>query len=367
MIPISKPIIESEEIEAVNAVLVSGMLAQGPLVRQFEEEFANYCNVKYAVALNSGTAAIHAGLYALGLKEGDEVITSPFTFVASANPVLMLGGKVIFADISEDDFNIDPKEIEKKISTKTRCILPIDLYGQIYKSGEVKMIADTHGLSILEDACQAVGAEQNGKKAGVCADIGAFSLYSTKNIMCGEGGVLITNNEEYSELAKRFRHHGQSEQTRYEYLDVGYNYRMMDLQAAIAIAQLKKVDIFNEKRRLHARQLSHGLEGIRGLILPSIAEGNKHVFHQYTIRITDEFRTDRGQFINYLKEKGIGCGIYYPKPLHMHPHFKKMGYNEGDFPIAEKMSTQVLSLPVHPSLTEEEINFILDMIHKYVG
>ncbi len=365
MINVSKPIIEKEEIEAVIAVMKSGIIAQGPETSKFEEKFAKYCGSKYAVAFNSGTAAIHAGLYALGISRGDEVITSPFTFVASANPILMQNATVVFADISEEDFNLDPKEAEMKITGKTKAILPVDLYGQVYDYESFKKLAEKNNLMILEDACQAIGAEYKGVKAGNFGDISAFSLYATKNIMSGEGGMITTNDEEIMEKSRRFRHHGQSEKTRYEYWDIGYNYRMTDISAAIGLVQLKKVDELNEKRRSNAEILTHGLAGIKGLILPKVMEKKRHVFHQYTIRITEEFKSSREKLMDFLKSHDIGSTIYYPKPLHMHPHFTKLGYKEGDFPVAERLAKQVLSLPVHPSLTEKEIGFIIDKIQEY--
>lgn len=365
MINISKPILEEEEIEAVVAVLKSGTIVQGPKTVEFEQAFAKYCGTQYAVAFNSGTAAIHAGLYALGIGPGDEVITSPFTFVASANPILMQGAKVVFADIREEDFNLDPEEVAKKVTSKTRALLPIDLYGQIYDYPALKSIAEKNNLKILEDACQAVGAEYRGLKAGNFGDVGAFSLYATKNIMCGEGGMLTTNEESVMEKAKQFRHHGQSEKTRYEYWDIGYNYRMTDINAAIGIEQLKKIGKFNAQRKANAEKYFAGLTGIRGLILPRVQNDKNHVFHQFTVRITDDFGKTRDELLAFLKEKEIVCGVYYPKPLHLHPHFMKMGYKEGDFPIAEKMSKQVLSLPVHPSLSDKEVSVVIDAIKEY--
>lgn len=367
MIQVSKPMMGEEEVNSVVEVIKSGMIAQGPKVKELEEKFAEYCGSKFAVAFNSGTAAIHAGLYALGIKEGDEVITTPFTFVATANPILMQGAKVVFADINEKDFNLDAVEVSKKITDKTKAIVPVDLYGQIYDYEKISEIAKKYSLKILEDACQAIGAEQKGLKAGKFGDIGAFSLYATKNIMCGEGGLIVTDSEEVAELCKRFRHHGQSEKTRYEYWDLGYNYRMMDLQAAIASVQLKKCDELNEKRIKNAHRLTEGLKGVKGIMLPGVKNDNHHVFHQYTIRITEDFGHSREDVISHLKEKGVGTGIYYPKPLHLHPHFMKFGYKEGDFPVAEKMAKQVLSLPVHPSLTDDEIDLIINSINEYAG
>lgn len=366
MISISKPIISEEEITAVNEVLKSGMLAQGPKVHEFEEKFAKFCDTKYAIAVSNGTAGLHTALYALGIKAGDEVITAPFTFVASANSIIMAGAKVVFADIDEDDFCLSPRAVSDKITERTSAILPIDLYGQIYKYQEIKETAVKYGFKIIEDACQSIGASAEGIKAGNFGDVAVFSLYATKNIMCGEGGVITTSNAEAAERCRRFRHHGQSESTRYEYWDLGYNYRLTDLQAAIAIVQLKKANALNSKRIENAQKLSQGLSGINGFILPKVKDGHKHVFHQYTVRITNDFVSSREDLMNYLKMNGIGCGVYYPKPLHLHPHFLKMGYKEGDFPVAEKLSKEVLSLPVHPSISDEEVQLIIAKIQTYV-
>jgi perosamine synthetase len=341
------------------------MLVQALRVKELEEQFALYCKTKYAVAFNSGTAALHSGLYALGINHGDEVITTPFTFVATANVILMLGAKPVFADINEDDFNINPREVAKKFTKKTRAIIPVDLFGQVYDYGRLSMVIENRGIKILEDACQAIGAEHNGKKAGNFGNAAAFSFYATKNITCGEGGVTVTNNKKVMELCKMFRHHGQFEQRRYEYYDIGYNYRMTDIAAAIALAQLKKVKRFNAQRIINAKMLSDGLKNIKGLILPTIHKQNKHVFHQYVVRITKDFKSSREQFMNYLTEKGVGNGVYYPKPLHLVWHLKRLGYKKGDFPIAEQVSQEVLSLPVHPLITKKELQYIISTIKNY--
>jgi len=365
MIPVSKPLIENEEINAVVEVLKSGMIAQGPKTKEFEEMFAKLCGTKHAIAFSNGTTAIHAGVIASGFKDGDEAITVPFTFVATANPVLMERGKVVFADISEDDFCIDPSKVEEKVTDKTKLIIPVDLYGQVYKYDEIKEIADRHNIKILEDACQAVGAEQNGKKAGNFGDLAAFSLYATKNITTGEGGMLTTNDDEIARQAKMYRHHGQDEAVRYEYLALGHNYRMTDIAAAIGIEQMKKIDRIIQARVSNATKLSEGLKNVEGIITPKIMEGNTHVYHQYTIRITEEYGHSRDELLEYLKENEIGSGVYYPKPLHMHEHFKKMGYKEGDFPVSEKLSKQVLSLPVNPFVTTEDIEKIVEKIVQF--
>lgn len=364
MITISKPIIGEEEKKAVMDVLNSGMIAQGPRVKELEEKFAQFCGTKYAIAVNSGTAALHCALYALGIKEGDEVITTPFTFVATANPILMQKAKIVFADINKEDFNIDPEEIEKKITSKTKAIIVVDLYGNPFNVNAIKKIAEKYNLKIIEDACQAHGAQYKELRAGNFGDIGCFSFYATKNMMCGEGGMITTNDENYAELCKRFRHHGQSEQTRYEYYDIGYNYRMMDLQAAIALEQLKKIDNFTYKRIANAELFNSELSGIKGVIIPKTDPDKKHVFHQYTV-ICDNQTIQRDELAQYLKENGVGVGIYYPKPLHLHPHFLKMGYKKGDFPISEEISSKVLSLPIHPEVHEEEIKKITNLIKEF--
>jgi perosamine synthetase len=364
MIKIAQPIIGKEEMQAVEKVLRSGMITQGSMVAEFEKKFANFCGTKYAVAVNSGTAALHCALYAAGINEGDEVITTPFTFVATANSIIMQRAKPVFVDILPDTFNIDPVKIEEKITKKTKAILPVDLYGQIYDVEAINKIAKKYKLKIIEDACQAHGAEFNHKKAGTFGEIGCFSFYATKNMTTSEGGMMVTNNERYAELARRFRHHGQSEKTRYQYFDLGFNYRMTDIAAAIGREQLKRIDDFNKKRVKNAQMLTEGLKKIRGLITPKIKKNYKHVFHQYTIRVTNEFKINRDKLSQYLNEKGIGNSIFYPKPLHLHPYFCKLGYREGDFPISEKISKEVLSLPVHPLVSEEDIRFIIKTIKE---
>jgi len=366
MIPISKPMIGEEDVSAVVDVLRSGMLVQGKKAQELERRFAEYCGVQHAVALNSGTAAIHAALYALGIKEGDEVITAPFTFVASANPILMLGAKVVFADILPDTFNIDPAGIERAITKRTKAIIPIDLFGLSADYTRIRKIAEEHRVFIVEDACQAHGAKFFGKAAGSLGHLGCFSFYATKNMMCGEGGMVTTDNPEYAELCKRFRHHGQSEQTRYEYYDVGYNYRIMDLTAALALAQLEKLPGFIAARQRNAGLYNEGLAGIPGIALPSAPAGYGHVYNQYTV-LCDNKKVMRDKLAADLREQGIGTSIYYPKPLHLHRHFSKFGYQAGDFPVSEEFATRVLSLPVGPHVSEADMKTIISTIKQICG
>ncbi|MDP3766296.1 MAG: DegT/DnrJ/EryC1/StrS family aminotransferase [Nanoarchaeota archaeon] len=360
MIPIARPFIGDEEIQAVTDVLKSGMIAQDGRVSEIEEEFARLCGTKYAVAVNSGTAALHTALKIAGIKKGDEVITTPFTFIATANTILMQGAKPVFADVIGDTFNIDPKKIKEKVTSKTKAIVAVDLYGHLCDYDEIGRIAEKNKLIVVEDACQSINAEYKGKKAGSFGSISAFSFYATKNITCGEGGILTTENKDYAENARLFRQHGRSNLSAYDYSDVGYNYRMTDISASILLVQLKKLDFVTKKRIENADCLNKGLGKIKGIKVPIAKKGYKHVFHQYTLRVEDNFKLNRDELMSRLNKKGIGCGIYYPKPLHLCQHIKKLGYKEGDFPVAEKLSKQVLSLPIHPNVTKEQLRYIID-------
>jgi predicted pyridoxal phosphate-dependent enzyme len=365
MISIASPIVESEEIKAVNDVLESGMLAQGPKTAQLEEDWAKYCGTKYALAVNSGTAAIHSALYAAGVREGDEVITTPYSFIATINPILMLGARPVLVDIDSATFNIDVTKIEAAVTSKTKAIVPVDLYGQPCEWDELRAVADKHNLMIIEDACQAIGADYKSKKAGALGDLGCFSLYATKNIMCGEGGIVTTNSDEQAAAIRSFRQHGMV--APYEYAELGYNYRMSDLHAAIAVEQLKKVDNFTVSRQHVASELNKALNGIKGIQLPSVAPDRSHVYHQYTVVLTDDANVSRDEFVAGLRERGVGAGIYYPKPLHVYPHIAKLGYKVGDFPIAEDLAARVVSLPVHPKVSDEDVATIARAVKEVLA
>ena len=358
MINISKPHLGQKEKDNVLEVLDSGIIAQGSKVKEFEEKFSNLCGTKFAAALNSGTAAIHTALNALNIKEGDEVITTPFSFIATASPIIMQKAKPVFVDIDSNTFNIDPNKVKEKITDKTKAIIAVDLYGQIYDTSTLNPIAKEHNIPIIEDACQAHGAELGGKKAGSVADIGCFSFYATKNMTTGEGGMVTTNSEDLIESTLMFRNHGQSK--RYEYHNIGYNYRMTDIAAAIGLAQLEKFQDLTNKRIENANKLTSQLKQLDLIQTPVVKEGAKHVFHQYTIKVKDNKRDGLAE---HLKNNDVGSNIYYPKPLHL--FLKNLGYKEGDFPVTEALSKEVLSLPVHPSLTEEDINKIITSIQGF--
>ncbi|MEW6328538.1 MAG: DegT/DnrJ/EryC1/StrS family aminotransferase [Candidatus Micrarchaeota archaeon] len=362
MIPIAKPLMGEEEMAAVREVLKSGILAQGPKVREFEDAFAQYIGVSHAIATSSGTAALHAALLAMGIKNGDEVITSPFSFIASANSVLYCGAKPVFADVREEDFNIDPGEIRKKITKKTRAVIPIHLYGLPADMDEINEIARDKGLLVLEDACQAHGAEYKGKKAGSIGDAAVFSFYPTKNMTTGEGGMITTNNDEFAEKARMLRDHGSRKKYLHEVL--GFNFRMTSMCAAIGVEQLKKIEQFNARRIRNAEYLTKKLSGIGGLVLPKAQPGRKHVFHQFTIRVVkEEFGISRDDLIKLLNEKGVGTGVHYPVPIHKQPLYVQLGYKDS-LPISEKLANEVVSLPIHPSVSESDLDLISEVLEN---
>ena len=359
-IPIAKPVIGKEEIDEVVKVLKSGMLAQGKKVEEFEKNFSEHINVKHSIAVSNGTSALHTALLSVGIKPGDEVIVPSFTFISTANSVLFCGAKPVFADINEDDFNIDVEDIQKKITDKTKAIIPVHLYGHPADMKAIMDIAEDKNLKVIEDACQAHGAEFDGKKVGSFG-IGTFSFYPTKNMTTGEGGMITTNSDEIAEKSRLFRGHGMK--IRYHHEIMGYNYRMSDINAAIGIWQLKRLNENNAKRIENARLLTNGLKDIDGIITPKVMPKRKHVFHQYTIRVTDDFKMSREELMKELKEKGIGSMIYYPIPIHKQKAYLDMGFR-AELPTTEKIVKEVLSIPVHPSLTKEEINYIINVFHE---
>lgn len=358
MIPIAKPLIGEEEIEGVVHAMRSGTIAEGPRVKEFEEAFARYIGVGHAVAVNSGTAALLVSLLAKGIGSGDEVITTPFTFIATANAVLFAGARPVFVDIDPVTYNIDPQDIRRKITGKTKAIIPVDLYGHMARMDEIMDIAGKHGLAVIEDACQAHGASLNGKMAG-SFDIGCFSFYPTKNMTTGEGGMITTDDPELADRARMLRAHGSK--VRYYHDTFGFNFRMMDINASIGLSQLKKIDQYNGLRIANAKHLSGLLSDVKGIVGPTVESGYKHVFHQYTVRVTKDSGMSRDDVAKRLTDAGIGTGVYYPVPIHLQKYYKDLGYAEAH-PVAEEAAKEVISLPVHPSVTPEEIEYIAETL-----
>ncbi|SFM56542.1 DegT/DnrJ/EryC1/StrS family aminotransferase [Methanolobus profundi] len=358
MIPIAKPQLDETEIQAVTDVLRSGIIAEGQRVKDFEQAFAEYTGTEHAVAVNSGTAALHAAILAHGIGKGDEVITSSFSFIATANSILFTGAKPVFADISADTFNIDPHMIEEKITPATKAIMPVHLYGHPAEMDAIKDIAEDRGLILLEDACQAHGATYKGKKVGSFGT-GSFSFYPTKNMTTSEGGIITTNDEEVASKARMIRAHGSKQRYLHEML--GFNLRMTDISAAIGIAQLKKLPDYTSRRQHNAKLLTEKLSNIEWIKCPEVKENCTHSFHQYTVRTQD-----RDELSDYLRIKEIGTGIYYPIPIHRQPYYKELGYNDSLL-ATEKASREVLSLPVHPGITDEDIDTIANAIESWGG
>lgn len=356
MIPISQPDIGEREKQAVLEVLESGHLAQGPRVQQLEDAFAAVCRAQHAVAIANGTAALQLALLAHGIGPGDEVITTPFTFIASVNSILFCGARPVLADIQADTFNLDPERVEEQITPRTRAILPVHLYGNPCDMDALAAIAARHNLVVIQDAAQAIGASYKGRPIG-SEGTACFSLYATKNVMCGEGGMITTDKEEIAARCRLLRNHGS--QRRYYHEMLGYNLRLSDLHAAIGLAQLERLSEFTARRRANAEYFNGHLEDV---ITPQAPAENQHSWHQYTIRING--RRDRDAAAQQLREAGIGTGIFYPVPAHRQAHIVALGLGDVRLPVAEKMAQQVLSLPVHPRVTDADREMIVDAVNR---
>jgi perosamine synthetase len=351
----------SEESERlVLAVLRSGHIAQGPMVERLEGEFAALCGTRHAVAVTNGTIALVAALQALGIGPGDEVVTSPFTFVATLNAILECGATARFADIDPATFVVDPAAVADAITPRTRVVMPVHLYGQAPDMRGIAALASEHGVAIVEDAAQAHGASAAGEPVGSFG-VGCFSLYATKNVTSGEGGMLTTNDDVVADTLRVLRNEGMRD--RYQYERAGHNYRLTDVQAAIAIPQLATLATCNELRRRNAARLDAGLSDVPGLSTPAVVPGNTHVFHQYTVRVTDDAHLDRDTLARRLAQRGIETGVYYPRVVHdydcyrTHPQVvvtRTLG--------AEAAAREVLSLPVHPGLSADDVDRVIEAV-----
>ena len=360
MIPIAKPLIDEAEKQNVLEVLDSGMIASGDYVREFENRFATYIGSKYAAATSSGTTALHVALKAAGIKEGDKVLTTPFTFVASSNSILYCEGEPVFTDVKEDSFNIDPVQIRKKLEENPdiKALLIVHLFGLSCDMDAIMELVKEYNLTLIEDCAQAHGAEYNGKKVGSFGDVSVFSFYPTKNMTTSEGGIVVTDSSEIIDKAKMLIDHGSSK--RYEHKILGYNYRMTNLAGAIGLKQLDKLDDFNHKRIENAKYFTDKLNDTKGIELPLYPDNKKHVFNLYTLKIEN-----RDEFASYLEENGIGYGIHYPAPIYKQSLYQDLGFGNLQFPVTEKLCKQVISIPVHPGLSIEDREKIVKTIKDY--
>jgi len=358
MIALAKPMLGIEEQILVNEVLSSGKLAQGEYVERFERDFAVYLGSNHCIATSSGTSALHAALLALGIKPGDKVITTPFSFVATANAILYAQAVPIFCDIDLQDYNISPQRLLDTIKKypDAKAIIVVHLYGYPARIAEIMEIADKYNLAVIEDCAQAHGASINGKKVGTIGHVGVFSFYPTKNMTCGEGGMLATDNKELVEKARYLINHGQTAKYRHDVL--GYNYRMTNIHAAIGIEQLRKLTGFNERRKAIAARYSREITN-PAFIKPVCLPGYEHVYHQYTLGVNN-----RSRFIEFLDAQGIGYGIHYPTAIPDQPLYQQ-GEILGSFTNARLAAQGVVSIPVHPGLTEQEVDYIVSTLQRY--
>ncbi len=365
MIPISRPIIGEPEIQAVLRTLESGLLVQGPRVAELETAWAAVCRTRHAIAVANGTAALHLALLAHDIGSGDEVITTPFTFIASVNSILFTGAKPVFVDILPDCFNIDAAAIEAAITPRTKAILPVHLFGLPARMDVISAIARKHGLILIEDCAQSIGADLAGTPTGSFGT-GCFSLYATKNVMSVEGGMVTTNDDNIARSVRMLRSHGMEK--RYHHEMLGFNLRMSDVHAAIGVEQLKRLDSFTQQRRKNADFLNHHLQHPH-IITPgdaclrcsgcTLCQTN-HVWHQYTIRVRNG---RRDEFAHRLAAAGIGTGVFYPVPAHRQPHLVAAGFGNVSLPVAEQAAAEVLSLPIHPALSTDDLHHIVETVH----
>ncbi len=361
MILVARPLLDDEEKAAIHRVLASGQLAQGENVAAFEQRFAEVCHVREAIAVSSGTAALHLALLAHNVGPGDEVITTAFSFAATANVILLVGATPVFVDIEPGTFTLDPALVEAAITPRTKAIMPVHLYGHPANMKRLMALAEAHNLVIIEDACQAHAASIDGKPVGSFGT-GCFSFYATKNITTGEGGMVTTDDPEIAERVRLLRSHGQKE--RYYHVTPGYNLRMTEIQAALGLAQIEKLERFTEQRIANAAFLTEHLRG--SVQTPMARPGYRHVYHQYTIRVPEY----RDEWMAYLHTRGIGTAVHYPLPIHQQPFYREKAdelkflsaskmMSDIRLPVTEMAAKQVLSLPVHPALSAEDLTTIV--------
>ena len=350
--------IQADVEKTVLEVLKSGQYILGKHNKALEQELAEFCGVKRAIALNSGTDALHLALRALDIGAGDEVITTAFTFVATTEAIGIVGAKPIFADIDPNTFNLDPKELEKKITPKTKAIIPVHLYGQPADMVAIMEIAKKYNLYVIEDCCQAIGAELNGQKVGSFGDIGCFSFFPTKNLGAfGDGGLVTTNSDMLADRIVALRNHGGA--VRYYHDEIGVNSRLDEIQAAILRVKLPYINEWNKKRKENAYRYNELLKDVAEVVVPRELDGTKCVYHQYTIEIPN-----RDAVHKYLQENGVGAMLYYPVPLHLQKVHEYLGGKLGDLPVTEEKTTRVLSLPMFPELTEEQQKTVVETLKK---
>ncbi|WP_391120379.1 UDP-4-amino-4,6-dideoxy-N-acetyl-beta-L-altrosamine transaminase [Psychrobacillus sp. L3] len=374
-LPYGHQFIDDEDIQAVVSTLRSPFLTTGPTIAEFEKAVADYVGAKYGVAFSNGTAALHGACYAAGIGESDEAITTPLTFAASANCIRYMGGTAVFADIDNKTYNIDPIDIERKITTKTKAIIPVDFTGQPADMDAIMEIAKKHNLVVIEDSAHSLGADYKGKKVGTLADMTMFSFHPVKPVTTAEGGVIVTNNEEYYEKLKLFRSHGITQTAYaeeqgawyYEMVDLGYNYRMTDLQAALGVSQMHKLESFIERRREIAALYDELLNDVSGVGIPFQLENTKSGWHLYSIQLdSDELSKSRKEIFEEMRALNIGVHVHYI-PVYWHPYYQELGYEKGICPKAEEWYEQALTLPIFPGMTDNDVADVVKALKTVVN
>lgn len=377
LLPYGHQWIDDDDIEAVTSVLKTDWITQGPLVNEFEQVVSRYCHARYAVAFSSGTAALHGTAFAAGIAPGNEVITTPITFVADGNCALYQGGTVKFADIQTTTYNIDPQKIKKTINSKTKAIIPVDFAGQPCDLDEINDIACEHGIPVLEDAAHALGAEYKGKKVGALADMTILSFHPVKAITTGEGGMVLTDNQEYFERLQTFRTHGITKDTKklqknegawyYEMQELGYNYRLTDFQCALGISQCKKLEKFIRRRREIAKRYTEAFKDLPEIVTPFEKKDVRSAYHIYVIQLQlEKLVADRKTIFDALRAENIGAQVHYI-PVHYQPYYRQhYGYKKGDFPHAERYYECAVTLPLFPKMTDQDIEDVIQAVHKII-
>jgi UDP-4-amino-4,6-dideoxy-N-acetyl-beta-L-altrosamine transaminase len=366
IIPYGHQWIDSSDIKEVVKVLKSDWLTQGPKIEEFEKAVAKYCGAKYGVAVSSGTAALYSAYKAAGIKPGDEVITTPLTFAATANTIVFCGAKPVFVDIDPDSLNINPELIERLITKKTKAIASVDFAGHPCNYDKILKIAKKHKLLVIEDASHALGAKYKNRKIGGIADMTILSFHPVKHIATGEGGMVLTNNKNFYEKLKTLRNHGiirnpKKSKWYYEIKEPSFNYRITDIQCALGLSQLKKIDKFLKIRRNIAEKYNKAFKDIKEIIIPKEKKYVKSAWHIYPIQVK---ASDRKKIFEKLQKTGIGCQVHY-MPLHLHPFYKnKFGYKKEDFPEAEKYYERAITIPLFPKMTDKEVQFVINSVKK---
>ncbi len=376
-LPYGRQSIDEADIEAVVEVLRSDWLTTGPKVEEFEEAFAERVGAEHAVSFSSGTAALHGAAFAAGLTAGDEAITTPLTFAATANCVLYQGALPVFADVNQDTMNIDPEQIERRITPKTKAILPVDYAGHPADLDAIRVVAERHGLIVIEDACHALGAEYHGRKVGSISEMTVFSFHPVKHITTGEGGMVATNNSKFAKTLRTFRNHGISSDARqrqtagqwhYEMVLLGFNYRLPDLVCALGLQQLKRLDSNLARRRAIAARYSAAFRELTGVIPPAQKREVNPAWHLYPIRVRfEDLSADRAQVFQALRAENIGVNVHYI-PVHLHPYYRdRFGYKGGEFPVAEEAYSRLISLPMFHGMTDQDVEDVIAAVSKVLG